>query len=102
MWDAVDVPVGCHIVLGICHSSWDNVYKMRLGLEWFRLHGGQDPSNLVFTIPFIQAQWEQFTRDYRTGGRSGNPQGDGDDAKILAIWLRTQVDALTLKRRLLQ
>ncbi len=89
------------IVTTVCHSAWDNAYKMRLAMEWFRLYRGRDPRTLFFSIPAVQQQWEECISDFEAAVHSGSHHGGDDAATLLGRFLRIEVDALRQKRETL-
>lgn len=73
---------------------------MRLALEWFRLHEGEDPSALQFPNPAVQGVWQTFIDSYNTVTR-GNNVGSFGVERLLSIWINEQVRLLREHRQAL-
>ncbi|KAF4342868.1 general substrate transporter [Fusarium beomiforme] len=76
-------------VFNITTVTWTSIYHMRLALEWFRLHEGEDPSALQFPNPAVQGVWQTFIDSYNTVTR-GNNVGSFGVERLLSIWINEQ------------
>ncbi|CZR49624.1 uncharacterized protein FPRO_14897 [Fusarium proliferatum ET1] len=87
-------------VFNITTVTWTSIYHMRLALEWFRLHEGEDPSALQFPNPAVQGVWQTFIDSYNTVTR-GNNVGSFGVERLLSIWINEQVRLLREHRQAL-
>jgi hypothetical protein len=87
-------------VFSVTKTTWTNAFTIRLALEWFRLHEGEDPSSLQFSDLQFQHRWQAFVRAYRRATRQQNPQGVSE-AQRLSMWLEEEVESLRRLRPML-
>ncbi|KAK2137958.1 hypothetical protein NOF04DRAFT_1165860 [Fusarium oxysporum II5] len=87
-------------VFSITTVTWTTAYHIRLALEWFRLHEGDDPSALQFPDPEFQRMWQSFVDSYHA---VTHPQNVGSVSveQLLSIWIDEQVRLLREQRQTL-
>lgn len=87
-------------VFSITTVTWRSTYHIRLALEWFRLHEGEDPSALQFPNPAFQRMWQTFVNRYDAVTRPQNV-GSVSVEQLLSIWIDEQVRLLREQRQTL-